>query len=148
MPYLKSLYRPPPLSTPTINYYDWLLGRPELKAWPDYTVHIDAVTGERRRFHAVLERLEQAATALASPSSDGGLGFTAGQRGIVGILSENCLVCAKSSSSMACTLTAIVPHQGIPDSRACLPQASYTYGAPSVAVHSSRDHDTFETVGR
>ncbi|KAI0252104.1 hypothetical protein BJV78DRAFT_1204755 [Lactifluus subvellereus] len=91
MPYLKSLYRSLPLSTPTTNYYDWLLGRPELKAWPDYTVHIDAVTGERRGFHAVLERLEQAATALALPSSDGGLGFATGQRGVVGILSENCL---------------------------------------------------------
>jgi hypothetical protein len=93
MPYVKSLYRSLPLSTPTTNYYDWLLGRPELNAWSDYTVHIDAVTGEHRCFRAVLERLEQAATALASCPNDGGLGFAAGQPGVVGILSENCLVC-------------------------------------------------------
>jgi hypothetical protein len=105
MPYLKSLYHSLPISTRTINYYDWLLGRPELKAWPDYTVHIDAVTGERRRFHAVLDRLEQAATVLASSPDDGGLGFAAGQPGIVGILSENCLVCAKSPFTIACPLT-------------------------------------------
>jgi hypothetical protein len=105
MPYLKSLYRSLPLSTRTINYYDWLLGRPELKAWPNYTVHIDAVTGDHRRFHAVLDRLEQAATVLASSPDDGGLGFAAGRPGIVGILSENCLVCAKSSLTIVCPLT-------------------------------------------
>jgi acyl-CoA synthetase (AMP-forming)/AMP-acid ligase II len=107
MPYVKTLYRSLPLSTPTTNYYDWLLGRPELNAWPDYTVHVDAVTGERRRFRAVLERLEQAAAALASCPNDGGLGFAAGQPGIVGILSENCLVCSNFSSAIVALSPAI-----------------------------------------
>jgi hypothetical protein len=94
MPHIKSLFRSPSLSTPTINYYDWLLGRPELKSWPDFTLHIDAVTGERRQARDVLERLEHAATALAASPRDGGLGLVAGKQ-VVGILSQNCLVCPK-----------------------------------------------------
>jgi hypothetical protein len=98
MPHINSLFRPLPSSTPTINYYDWILGRPELKKWPDFVLHIDGVTGEQRHARAVLERFEQAATALAASPSDGGLGFAAGQGEIVGILSENCLVRTKSFS--------------------------------------------------
>ena len=97
MPHINTLFRSLPLSTPTTNYYDWLLGRPELKSWPDFTLHIDAVTGEQRELRAVLERFEQAATALATPSRDGGLDLVSGRREIVGILSENCLVRATSS---------------------------------------------------
>jgi hypothetical protein len=94
MPYTKSLFRSPPLSTPTINYYDWLLGRPELRSWPDFTVYIDAVTGERRQVYDVLKRFEHAATALAASPRDGGLGLVGGRQ-VVGILSQNCLVCPK-----------------------------------------------------
>jgi hypothetical protein len=98
MPHIKSLFRSLPSSTPTINYYDWLLGRPELKKWPDFAFHIDGVTGERRHVHAVLERFEQAATALSASPSDGGLGLTAGKGEMVGILSENSLVRIKPFS--------------------------------------------------
>ncbi|KAI0304261.1 amp dependent CoA ligase [Multifurca ochricompacta] len=91
MPHLKTPYRSLPLSTPTVNYYDYIIGRPELKEWPDYTVHIDVVTGERRRFRAVLERIELAAIALTTPLNDGGIGLVPQQSGLVGILSENCL---------------------------------------------------------
>lgn len=92
MPHVKSLFRSPPLFTPTTNYYDWLLRRPGLKSWPDFTIHIDGVTGERRQVHDVLERFEHAATALAAPPGDGGLGLVPGKQ-VVGILSQNCLVC-------------------------------------------------------
>ena len=94
MPHVKDLFQSSlPLTTPTVNYYAWFLGRPELKSWPNYTLHIDPVTGERRRLRFVLDRLEHTATALVSSPSDGGFGFVAGQQsGIVGILSENCLV--------------------------------------------------------
>lgn len=91
MPHIKSLFRSLPLSTPTTNYYDWLLGNPALKSWPDFTLHIDAVTGERRQVRDVLERFEHAATALAASPTDGGLGLVAGEQ-VVGILSQNCLV--------------------------------------------------------
>src|SRR5579863_3050112 len=95
MPHIKSPFSSLPSSTPTVNYYDWLLGRPELKTWPDFALHIDGVTGEQRHVRAVLQRFEQAATALATPPSDGGLGLVAEQGEIVGILSENCLVRAQ-----------------------------------------------------
>jgi len=95
MPLIKSLFRSLPLSTPTINYYDWLLGRPELKKWPDFALYIDGVTGEQRTVHAVLERFEQAATALAASPRDGGLGLAASQGETIGILSDNCLVRVK-----------------------------------------------------
>ncbi|KAI9464943.1 hypothetical protein BJY52DRAFT_1247353 [Lactarius psammicola] len=95
MPHVKPLFQHSrvalPLSAPTVNYYDWFLGRPELNSWPNYTVHIDPVTGERRRLRFVLDRMEQAATALVSSPNDGGLGLAAGQSEIVGVLSENCL---------------------------------------------------------
>ena len=95
MPHIKSLFRSLPSSTPTVNYYDWLLGRPELKKWPDFAFHIDGITGEQRHVHAVLERFEHAATAFAASPTDGGLGLAAGKGEIVGILSENCLVCSQ-----------------------------------------------------
>ena len=111
MPHIKSLFRSLPSSTPTVNYYDWLLGRPELKKWPDFVFHIDGVTGERRHVHAVLERFEHAATALAASPSDGGLGLAAGQGEIVGILSENCLVRPQT----------LFPSPSVPGSRAIEP---------------------------
>src|SRR5260221_9877170 len=92
MPHIKPLFRSVSLSIPTVNYYDWLTGRPDLKKWPDFPLYIDGVTEEQRSVHAVLERFEHAATALATSPRDGGLGLVAGKGEMVGILSENCLV--------------------------------------------------------
>ena len=100
MPHIKPLFRSLPSSIPTINYYDWLLGRSELKSWSDFTLHIDAVTGEQRQARAVLERFEHTATALATSPRDGGLGLVSGRREVVGILSENCLVRTKVLSAV------------------------------------------------
>ena len=98
MPLVKPLFDPIiPLSTPPINYYDWLLRRPELKEWSDFTLHIDGITGEERNARAVLERIEHAATALTMSTRDGGPGLVPGQRNVVGILSDNCLVCPTRS---------------------------------------------------
>jgi hypothetical protein len=138
MPNIKSLFRSLPASTPTVNYYDWLLGRPDLKKWPDFAFHIDGVTGERRHVHAVLERFEHAAMALAASPSDGGLGLAAGQREIVGILSENCLVRPQPLS-----LVRLCPaharsnyrNKGIFGSHVCPPQVSRAVGVRSCALH-------------
>lgn len=148
MPHIKTLFRSPPLSTPTINYYDWLLGRPELDSWPDFTLHIDAVTGERRQARAVLERFEQTATALAMSTRDGGHGLVSGRQGVlVGILSENCLV--RAINPPFCGSSApLTPRwnsvKGIPSSCVCPSQVGRADGAPSFAVHSSRNCGTFE----
>jgi hypothetical protein len=93
MPHVKSLFGLTPSSTPPVNYYDWLLGLPELQDWSDFTLHIDGITGEERNARAVLERIEHAATALTVPTRDGGPGLVPGDRQVVGILSDNCLVC-------------------------------------------------------
>lgn len=144
MPHLKSLFRSLPFSTPTINYYDWLLGRPALKSWPDFTLHIDAVTGERRQARNVLERLEHAATALAASPSDGGLGLAAGKQ-VVGILSQNCLVRPKISFSWSSApLTHCVTVKGIPGSRVCSFQDGRADSILSFAIHYSRDCRTLE----
>ena len=91
MPYLKSLYGLTPVG-PTVNYYDFLIGRPDLASWPDYTLFIDAITGKRRRFRETLARIEECATALSSAKRDGGLEIEPGSKEVVGILSENCMV--------------------------------------------------------
>lgn len=75
-----------------VNCYDWLLGCPELKEWTDFTLHIDEMTGEERNACAVLACIEHAATALTMSPRYGGPSLVPGQRGIVGILSDNCLV--------------------------------------------------------
>jgi hypothetical protein len=103
MPHIKNLFRSLSSSTPTINYYDGLLGRLELKSWPDFTLHIDAVAGERRQVRDVLERFEHAATTLAASSRDGGLGLVA-RKQVVGILSQNSLVCPKIPFRGLCRL--------------------------------------------
>ena len=148
MPHIKPLFRSLPSSTPTINYHDWLLGRPELKSWSDFTLHIDAVTGEQiqqRQARAVLERFEHAATALATSPKDGGLGLVSGRREVVGILSENCLVRTKVLSAVHLRyLPTMAPRKGIPSSRVCPSQVSRANGVSPFAVHSSRDRGTFE----
>ena len=92
MPYITSLFPAISSSIPTVNYYDWLTGRPDLKNWPDFPLYIDGITGEERSVHAVLERFEHAATALTTSPRDGGAGLVAGKGEMVGILSDNCLV--------------------------------------------------------
>jgi hypothetical protein len=144
MPHIKTLFRSPPLSTPAINYYDWLLGRPELNSWLDFTLHIDAGTGEQSKARAVLERFEQAAaaTVLATSPRDGGLGLGSERQEVVGIISENCLVRAESLSVVHLT------HDGTlfrnTQFSCCPSQVSCTDGVPSFSVHSSRNRGTVE----
>ncbi|THH20611.1 hypothetical protein EW146_g812 [Bondarzewia mesenterica] len=88
--YLGSLYHPVP-DFSNVNYIDFMLNRPEVKEWPDYTVYVDAVTGEKRRFRELLERVEDAATALGVPVEEGGMGLKGDGEEMVGILSENCM---------------------------------------------------------
>ncbi|KAF8271925.1 hypothetical protein EI94DRAFT_445287 [Lactarius quietus] len=88
MPYLKSPHSLIP-SGPSVNYYDFLFQRPELRSWPDYTLFVDATTGRRRRFRETLAHIEDCATALTLAAEEGGLDMEPGS--VVGILSENCL---------------------------------------------------------
>lgn len=89
--YLKSPYPDPP-ALPEVNSHYLFFKRPDQAQWPDYTLHIDATTGERRKYREFVKRVEDLATALGAPVSQGGLGLSAEDGEIIGIVSENCMV--------------------------------------------------------
>lgn len=91
----KSLYPPVPL-LPTPNHYDFLLHRPDQEAWPDYTVYINGLTGERMRFSAFKTRVDAAAVAIVAQANRGGLAILPGADERIGVLCENCIVRANS----------------------------------------------------
>ena len=80
----KSLYPPVP-ALPLVNYYDFLLRRPDQDAW-DFTVYIDALTDKRMGFRELVARTEAAAIALTE------LGIVSGNNEHVAVLSENSMV--------------------------------------------------------
>ncbi|KAI0309886.1 acetyl-CoA synthetase-like protein [Amylostereum chailletii] len=84
----QSPYGPVP-DIPTVNYYTWLLERPDVAQWPDYVAYVDGPTGRARRLREFLARVESLAAALAAPASKGGLDLRGDAGEMVGILSEN-----------------------------------------------------------
>lgn len=54
-------------------------------------MYIDAITGQQRTRYEFVDRMYDIATALGADKSKGGLGL--GKDHMVGILSDNCLVC-------------------------------------------------------
>jgi hypothetical protein len=90
--HLTSPYPPiPDLPSPT-NYYSFLVDRPEVKKWPNYTVYIDGMTGKSIRLRPFFDRVDMAATGLAASGAIGGLGLRSEDGHSVGLLSENCMV--------------------------------------------------------
>ncbi|KAF8887153.1 hypothetical protein BD779DRAFT_1672909 [Infundibulicybe gibba] len=80
----------PPL--PEMNAHHFFFNRPDQAEWPDYTIHIDPVTGFKRTYREFLERVYDGATALGAPVSAGGLGLRGGDGGeMIGIMSENAM---------------------------------------------------------
>ncbi|KAA1476773.1 acetyl-CoA synthetase-like protein [Dentipellis sp. KUC8613] len=90
MPQLKSLYPTIPHVQAT-NFYDFLFGLPAVKDLSDFTLYIDGLTGETRRFRAFVDRVSECSSALASSEVSGGLDIKFGRQELVGIFSENCL---------------------------------------------------------
>ncbi len=88
--HIKSTHTVPPLTD--TNVYYTLLRRPDQAEWPDFTIHIDANTGKTRTFREYSERVQYAATLLGAPVSQGGLGLSAKNGDIIGIMSYNCMV--------------------------------------------------------
>lgn len=80
-------------NVPETNVHHLLLNRPDQQEWPDYTLLVDVATGQRRSFRNFVERVRDGATALGADVTQGGLGLRPENGEIVGILSENCLVC-------------------------------------------------------
>jgi hypothetical protein len=77
---------------PEANYFHTLLGRPDQQEWPDYTLHIDVLTGIKRSFRQHLERVRYAANALGGEIEHGGLGLRGEDGERVGILGDNSTV--------------------------------------------------------
>ncbi|OAX33939.1 acetyl-CoA synthetase-like protein [Rhizopogon vinicolor AM-OR11-026] len=73
------------------NVHHLLLNRPDQKEWPDYTLFVNVITGQRRSFREFVERVRDGATALGADMSQGGLGLRPENEEVVGILGENCL---------------------------------------------------------
>ncbi|KAG2009620.1 AMP dependent CoA ligase [Coprinopsis cinerea AmutBmut pab1-1] len=86
--YLKSPYPDPP-ALPETNAHNIFFRRPDQAEWPDYTLHIDATSGKKVMYREFVRRVEDLATALGTPSSQGGLGFSKENGDIVGIMMEN-----------------------------------------------------------
>lgn len=106
--YLRSPFPdPPPL--PDVNAHYIFFKRADQAEWPNYTVHIDPTTDTRLMYHDYIRNIEDLSTGLAAPLSEGGMGLQgweegvgaeavkAGEKEIVGILSENSSV-SKSSA--------------------------------------------------
>jgi acyl-CoA synthetase (AMP-forming)/AMP-acid ligase II len=86
--YHKSLFPPlPPI--PPQNVHNILFKRPEQADWPDYPLHINALTGATRSFQQFLEIARDGATAMASDVNLGGLGIRPQNDELVGVLCEN-----------------------------------------------------------
>ncbi|KAI0345746.1 amp dependent CoA ligase [Trametopsis cervina] len=89
MVYFSSRFpKPPPV--PNANIHELMFNVPTPSV-PDYTLHVDVITGRKRTFYEFKEVIRDGATALASPISDGGLGLSAHNNDIVGIYSHNCM---------------------------------------------------------
>ncbi|KAF5317551.1 hypothetical protein D9619_013140 [Psilocybe cf. subviscida] len=101
--YIKSPYPDPP-ALPEVNAHYIFFKRPDQAEWPNYTAHVDPVTGERKMFRDHLREIEDLSTALAVPISEGGMALEGWDEGvgaevvgkpgeskkeIVGIMGEN-----------------------------------------------------------
>jgi hypothetical protein len=80
---------PPPI--PDQNAVLHYLYHPNQKEWQDYTLYIEANSGKKISFFEFRKRVEDGITALGGDVSHGGLGL--GDNDIVGIVSENSIVC-------------------------------------------------------
>ena len=93
--YLKSPYPDVP-PQPNVNAHDYFFNRPGQADWPNFTVHIDAETGEEIMYDDFLERIRDLATGLGASVDPGGLGIRAENKEMIGIMGENSSVKLKS----------------------------------------------------
>ena len=98
--YLKSPFPDIP-SRPVLNVHHLFFNRPDQSEWPDFTLHIDAVTGRKVKFRDFLNRVRDGATALAAPVPQGGLDIRADENELVGILSDNSSVSSFTAKKKA-----------------------------------------------
>ncbi|RXW14327.1 hypothetical protein EST38_g11522 [Candolleomyces aberdarensis] len=85
----KSPYPEPPPAQDMNAHYAFFK-RPDQAQWPDFTLHIDAFTGEKRTYRDFLGRVNDLATALGGSLSDGCLGLSPDNGDKIGIMMGNC----------------------------------------------------------
>ena len=95
---------PPIPDLPFPNAHYFFLNRPDQAEWKDYILHVDALTGKTRRWSDFKDRVKRAATAFGNPNL-----FPRGEKEIVGILSENCVVSSSKLSPARSVLTGRFP---------------------------------------
>jgi hypothetical protein len=90
-----------------MNVHRSFFKRPDQAEWPDYTLHIDGVTGKRVMFREWVRDMEDLSTAFAAQTSEGCMGLRGwgegegaqdvfpGGKEIIGIMSENSSVSAE-----------------------------------------------------
>lgn len=88
----KSPYPEPPPAQDMNAHYAFFK-RPDQEQWPDFTLHIDAFTGEKRTYRDFVARVNDLATALGGSTSDGCLGLSPDNGDKIGIMMGNCSVC-------------------------------------------------------
>ncbi|KAF9046143.1 amp dependent CoA ligase [Panaeolus papilionaceus] len=86
--YVKSPYPEPP-ALPEVNAHYVFFKRPDQAEWPNFTIHIDAETGEQVMFRDFASKVQDLATGLGAPKSQGGMGIRAEDNEIIGIMAEN-----------------------------------------------------------
>ena len=59
---------------------------------PNHDLYIDGRSGDKVTLHQFRQTIQDVATALVAPASEGGLSFSGDARDIVGIFSHNCVV--------------------------------------------------------
>lgn len=134
--YHKSLFPDLP-KVPESNVHHLILNRPDQQEWPDYTLLVNAATGQRRSFREFVERVRDGATALGADVTQGGLGLRPENGDLVGVLSENCLDYATLLHSL---LAITVPFALLPSSSTphefkhanSLAQATRIFTSPSL----------------
>ena len=132
--YLKSHYPDVP-PQPSVNAHYFFFHRPDQAGWPNFTTHIDVETGEEIMYDDFLERIRDLATGLGAPISQGGLGISAEDQEMIGIMGENSSV-SRSLMLFGETNVLISAYEGIHHLGSCLYPTGVTFRSDFVLFYS------------
>lgn len=105
----KSLYPPVTIALPETNVHNLTFPPDAVNSEPNFVLHVDGLTGEERTKKQAIERLCDAATALVTLESAGGLGVSRDNGEIVGIQSHNSLVSSVADINVLILIKFILP---------------------------------------
>lgn len=127
-----------------MNIHYMMFKRPDQAQWPeDFTIHIDAVTGEKRSFREFVARVYDLTTALGGAPSDGCLGMNTEDK--VGVLMENSSVCLSNRPPCA-DFQLVSSSQGICHASPCMPSEYDTICPHTLLLHRFRVQTRFDAI--